>query len=109
VLQEVDELPQEISSDEPLPHSAFNVYGLLPAGINSCEILFVEMLDSDMAGKVFWWHRNPPHRNWSVQSLLTSDRAFSPISVIGIKGRPTPDNVLLADTKYAFETGREAH
>ena len=107
-LQEADELPAELASDEPLPHSAFNVYGVNPPGMNSWETLFADFLDADMSGKVLWWHRNLPHKDWSVQLLLTSGKAFFPDFIIGIKDRPKPQGALLADTKYAFDTAREA-
>jgi hypothetical protein len=48
------------------------------------------------------------HKDWSVQVLLTSGRAFFPDFILGIKGRPTPHGALLADTKYAFDTAKEA-
>lgn len=107
-LEEADEIPSHLASDEPLPHSGFNVYGVLPPGMNNWERLFADFLESDMSGKLLWWHRNLPHKEWSVRLLLTSGKGFFPDFIIGIKERPKPDNALLVDTKYAFDTAREA-
>ncbi|MBV9010144.1 MAG: DEAD/DEAH box helicase family protein [Verrucomicrobia bacterium] len=107
-LEEAGEIPVELTSDDPLPHSGFNVYGILPPGMNNWERLFADFLESDMSGKLLWWHRNLPHKEWSVRLLLTSGKGFFPDFIIGIKDRPKPDNALLVDTKYAFETAREA-
>lgn len=107
-LDEAAELPPVLTSDEPLRTSGFNLYGVYPAGMNSWERLFADFLESDMSGKLLWWHRNLPHKPWSVRILLTSGRGFFPDFVIGVKDRPKPNGALLVDTKYAFDTAREA-
>ncbi len=107
-LEPADEIPSALASDEPLPTSGFNVYGVYPAGMNNWERLFADFLESDMSGKLRWWHRNLPHKDWSVRLLLTSGKGFFPDFIIGIRDRPKPENALLVDTKYAFDTAREA-
>jgi hypothetical protein len=107
-LEEAGEIPSELNSNEPLPHSGFNVYGVLPPGMNNWERMFADFLESDMSGKLLWWHRNLPHKEWSVRLLLTSGKGFFPDFVIGIRDRPKPNGALLVDTKYAFDTAREA-
>jgi len=107
-LEPAEEIPSALASDEPLRTSGFNVYGVYPAGMNSWERLFADFLESDMSGKLLWWHRNLPNKDWSVRLLLTSGKGFFPDFIIGIKDRPKPENALLVDTKYAFDTAREA-
>ena len=107
-LQEADEIPAELTSDDPLPRSGFNLYGVYPPGMNNWERVFADFLDADMSGKLLWWHRNLPHKSWSVRLLLTSGKGFFPDFIIGIKDRPKPNGALLVDTKYAFDTAREA-
>jgi len=107
-LEDANEIPEILASDDPLPTSGFNVYGVYPPSMNSWERLFADFLESDMSGKLLWWHRNLPHKDWSVRLLLTSGKAFFPDFIIGIKERPKPNGALLVDTKYAFETANEA-
>jgi hypothetical protein len=107
-LEEAKEIPEVLAADDPLPTSGFNVYGVYPPGMNNWERLFADFLESDMSGKLLWWHRNLPHKDWSVRLLLTSGKGFFPDFIIGIKGRPKPNSALLVDTKYAFETANEA-
>ena len=101
------ELPETLSSDAPLPISVKNVYGRLPPGMNSWEREFAEWLDKDSSGRLLWWHRNPPNKNYSVRVLLENGRGFFPDFILGVNERPTVDHGLLADTKYAFETRKE--
>jgi hypothetical protein len=56
---------------------------------------------------VRWWHRNPPHKPWSVQVVLDNGKGFFPDFVIGIEGRNCEDQGLLADPKFAFEITQE--
>jgi type III restriction enzyme len=107
-LEEAEEIPSELASDAPLPMSGFNIYGVYPPAMNSWERIFADFLDTDMSGKLLWWHRNLPHKSWSVRLLLTSGRGFFPDFILGIKDRPKPNCALLVDTKYAFDTAREA-
>lgn len=55
------ELPLEIVSPHPLPHSRRNVYGVMPPKLNSWEQPFAALLDGDVNNIVTWWHRNESH------------------------------------------------
>lgn len=108
VVEAEEELPPELESEAPLPTSRLNVYGAYPAGLNNWETAFAEFLDADAANVVEWWHRNLPHKEWSVQVLLSDGRGFFPDFIIGIKDRKKELGALLADTKFAFEIASEA-
>ena len=95
-LQEAEELPAEWVSENALPVSEKNVYGILPSDLNSWERPFAEMLD-----------RNLPHKPWSVNVLLQDGRGFYPDFVIGVEGRKTEDGVLLADPKFGYEQSEQ--
>jgi len=107
-ILDAEELPAEIVSEEPLPHSKHNVYGVLPAGLNTWERPFAELLDRDALNIVKWWHRNEPRKQWSVNVLMPDGRGFYPDFVIGIAGRKTDGNALLADPKFYFQRDDEA-
>ncbi len=92
-------LPEKLYADADLPVSSRNIYGVYPPGMNSWEQAFAELLDKDPDGYVRWWHRNEPHKPWSVATTLPNGRLFFPDFLIGIKGRNKPDSVLLVDTK----------
>ena len=106
-LEEADELPEAILSEEPLPTSRFNVYGVIPPGLNSWERVFADYLDHDMTNLVRWWHRNLPHKPWSVNVLLAGGAAFYPDFIVSIDGRKTEEEILLADPKFGFELAKE--
>jgi superfamily II DNA or RNA helicase len=95
-------LPEKLYADADLPASPRNIYGVYPPGMNSWEQAFAELLDKDPDGYVRWWHRNEPHKPWSVASTLPNGRLFFPDFLIGIKGRNKTDGVLLVDTKRAI-------
>jgi type III restriction enzyme len=107
-ILDADDLPAEVLWPEPLMRSARNIYGIMPAGLNSWEQPFAELLDRDSAGVVRWWHRNEPAKPWSVNVLMPHGRGFYPDFIIGIEGRKTPDNALLADPKLNFQREDEA-
>ncbi|MDP3078092.1 DEAD/DEAH box helicase [Bradyrhizobium sp.] len=107
-ILEAADLPPEITAFEPLSKSPRNVYGIMPAGLNSWERPFAELLDHDANGIVTWWHRNEPRRPWSVNVLMPDGRGFYPDFVIGIEGRKTELGVLLADPKFYFQSDDEA-
>lgn len=101
-------LPVIWESDEALPGSNRNLYGIMPGGLNSWEQHFAQVLDHDQSGAVTWWHRNQPHKPWAVNVLLPDGRGFFPDFLVGVKDRKTPDGVLLAEPKFHFERGAEA-
>lgn len=107
-LEQAGELPKEISSDEPLPRSRHNVYGVIPEDLNSWERAFANSLDGDQHGIVLWWHRNLPRQQWSVNVLLPNGAGFYPDFIIGVTSRKTDQNALLLDPKLDFDTYREA-
>ena len=106
-IQDTGDLPSEIRSPEPLPTSPRNVYGVIPADLNNWEKPFAELLDRDVNNVVEWWHRNLPHKSWSVNVLMPDGRGFYPDFVIGISGRKTDDKVLLADPKLNYQRDDE--
>ena len=101
-------LPEALSSDTPLATSARNIYGVYPEGLNAWERQFAEMLDSAPNDTVLWWHRNEPHEEWAVNVLMPDGRGFFPDFIIGVKGRKTEQNVLLADPKLNYAREDEA-
>jgi superfamily II DNA or RNA helicase len=107
-ILEAADLPPEITWAEPLPKSPHNVYGVMPAGLNTWEQSFAELLDRDMNKIVKWWHRNEPRQPWSVNVLMPDGRGFYPDFVIGIEGRKTEEGGLLADPKLNFQRDDEA-
>ena len=107
-VEEADEeIPPMLESEGPLPTSRLNVYGAQPPGMNSWERDFSALLDADGANVVNWWHRNLPHKPWSVQVVLADGRGFFPDFVIGVEGRKKELSALLADPKFAFELTQE--
>ena len=96
-------LPITWESDEALPSSNRNLYGIMPADLNSWEQHFAQILDHDQSGAVTWWHRNQPHKPWAVNVLLPDGRGFFPDFLVGVKDRKTPNGVLLAEPKFHFE------
>lgn len=107
-VEETDEeLPEELVNDAPLAISRLNIYGRMPAGMNSWETDFARVLDGDSQNVVNWWHRNEPRKAWSVQVLLEDGRGFYPDFVIGVADRAAEEGVLLADPKYGFEVSQE--
>jgi type III restriction enzyme len=107
VIATQEELPSILESDAPLATSRFNVYRVFPPSLNSWERPFAEFLDRDSQQIVRWWHRNLPHKPWSVQVVLDNGKGFFPDFVIGIDDRKTEDGGLLADPKFSFETTQE--
>jgi len=103
IVESEEGLPEEIVSEEPLATSRLNVYGVRPPGLNTWEAPFAEFLDGDASDVIEWWHRNLPHKEWSVQVLLDNGHPFFPDFVIGVKGRKTELGALLADPKFYFE------
>lgn len=99
---QTDPLPDTVGSDTPLKRSAKNVYGIFPPDLNTWENPFGEWLDNRADNTVLWWHRNPPHKPWSVAVTLANGSLFFPDFLIGIPGRDTPDSILLLDTKRAI-------
>ena len=108
VVEEAEEeLPDTLESDEPLPRSRHGMYGCIPPGLTSWERKFADLLDSDSQNTVRWWHRNLPHKAWSVQVMLDNGHPFFPDFVVGIEGRHTEDGALLTDPKFQFEIAAE--
>lgn len=102
---EADPLPDKLVSDVPLRSSRLNVYGVYPSDLNTWEVEFAEMLDLDTTGQILWWHRNPPRKPWSARVCAPgTNHDYYPDFAIGVRGRATPDEVLLAETKFAYNT-----
>ena len=107
VEQTEEGLPPALENESPLPTSRLNVYRVMPPGLNTWEQPFAQLLDRDSDHIVHWWHRNLPHKPWSVQVVLDNGKGFFPDFVIGVEGRHTEDGGLLADPKFAFEITQE--
>lgn len=105
---EAEDLAPEITSPTPLAKSPRNIYQVRPEGLNGWEADFADLLDRDSGENVLWWHRNEPRQPWSVNVLMPDGRGFYPDFVIGIAGRKTEDNALLADPKLNFAREDEA-
>lgn len=106
-IAQSEDLPESIETSYPLHKSFRNVYGCIPSDLNDWECRFADILDSDVDGHVKWWHRNEPRKPWSVCVVLADGRNFYPDFVIGVEGRKAVQNILLADTKEAFEREKE--
>jgi len=102
-IQEAEPLPESWESPEPLATSSHNIYGIFPAGLNSWEVEFAKMLDSDTNAIVNWWHRNEPRQPWAVNVLMPDGRGFYPDFVVGIHERKCEDGILLADPKLNYQ------
>jgi superfamily II DNA or RNA helicase len=103
VEQTEEGLPTAFESESPLPTSRLNIYRIMPPDLNTWERPFAELLDRDSQGIVRWWHRNLPHKPWSVQVVLDNGGGFFPDFVVGIEGRKYENGGLLADPKFQFE------
>lgn len=106
VVVAAEDLPATIESESPLTISRLNVYKVYPK-MNSWEIEFARVLDSDDTDTVLWWHRNEPRKPWSINVLMENGQNFYPDFIIGIRDREKEDNGLLADTKEAYQRTSE--
>jgi hypothetical protein len=106
VVVAAEDLPAAIESETPLTISRLNVYKVYPK-MNSWEIEFARVLDSDDTDTVLWWHRNEPRKPWSINVLLENGQNFYPDFIIGIRDRPTEDHGLLVDPKEVYQRTSE--
>jgi type III restriction enzyme len=98
-LMDAAPLPEYIELMPGARTSRLNVYGAMPPDLNSHELAFVEMLDSDLSGTVEWWHRNEPRKPWSIGLILPNGAQYFPDFVLKVKGRNVGDGLLLAEVK----------
>lgn len=103
-ISEAEKLAEAWISATPLPPSMRNLYGVMPSGLNTWEQDLAEKLDNDLGGMVLWWHRNEPHKPWSVCVTRPNGKGYYPDFIIGVKGRKTPDGILLLETKGAIHS-----
>jgi type III restriction enzyme len=106
------DLPRVWESPVALTESPLNLYGRIPAGLNTWELRFADWLDAQK-DRIFWWTRNLPRPNaaddWSVRIVLPeSGRGFYPDFVICVEGRKQRDGIGLAETKERTETQENA-
>lgn len=106
VVVAAEDLPATIESESPLTISRLNVYKVYPK-MNSWEIEFASVLDSDDTDTVLWWHRNEPRKPWSINVLMENGQNFYPDFIIGIRDRPTEDHGLLVDPKEVYQRTSE--
>lgn len=92
-------LPDSIELPAGARTSRLNVYGVMPPDLNRDEMVFAEMLDSDLSGTVEWWHRNEPRKPWSIGLILPNGAQYFPDFVVKVNGRTFGDGLLLAETK----------
>lgn len=81
-------------------HHFFEVpYSALVTGSNRHEEAFVELLDADLSGTVEWWHRNEPHKPWSIGLILPSGCQYFPDFVVKVNRRKIGGGILLVEIK----------
>lgn len=104
-----------IDESEPLPNPYYGPPGLEPAvkgaygvfpRMNQEETSFAELLDSDQTGTVMWWLRNQENTRWAARLVLPDGTHHFPDFVVGVSGRPTPDQIALAEVKDDGMSGR---
>lgn len=103
----------ETAPAEPIPEvhydypdcapSRLSAYGVIPSDLNGPERAFAEWLDKDDTGRVEWWLRNPARagytRGWGTNLILPSGGYFFPDFVVSVRGRSTPDEIVLVEIK----------
>jgi hypothetical protein len=79
--------------------AARNIYGVFPPDLNTDELAFAEILDTD--SDVVWWHRNTERKATSVVLYAWSGgaHAFFPDFVLALEGREYSEGIVLAETK----------
>ena len=91
-------LPDERTSDLPLPPAKKNMYGVYPPDLNADEKRIASRLDDDK--HIEWWHRNPVRKDHSVALYGWADgEGFFPDFVVKVKGRETGDGIALLEVK----------
>ncbi len=75
------------------------ISGITRQGVPELMSAIAEMLDSDLSGTVKWWHRNEPHKPWSIGLILPNGAQYFPDFVVKVNGRTFGDGLLLVETK----------
>lgn len=97
---DAEPIPEALESEDELPYSRRNIYGVVPEGLGSWEEKFASWLDDDDAEGVKWWHRNPDRKSYSVGIPIPGrTNNFYPDFIIGVEGRAHKDGIILIDTK----------
>lgn len=99
IVVDAANLPEQITSDYPLPSSRLNIYRVMPDGLNRWETVFADKLDNDTSGTISWWHRNDDRKPWSVSIVIPGFNDFYPDFVVGVKGRSKGAGILLIEVK----------
>lgn len=92
-------LPESIELPPGARTSRLNVYGVMPPDLNRDEAAFAELIDSDTSGTVEWWHRNEPHKPWSVGIVRPNGAQYFPDFLVKVNGRTRGDGLLLVEIK----------
>jgi len=83
--------------------SKLSAFGVYPSDLNRPERAFAEWLDADETGRIKWWLRNPSRAGWSkgwgTNLILANGGFFFPDFAISVKGRSTPDEIVLVEVK----------
>lgn len=83
--------------------SKLSAFGIYPSDLNKPERAFAEWLDTDDTGRIKWWLRNPSRagwtRGWGTNLILANGGYFFPDFAISVKGRSTPDEIVLVEIK----------
>jgi superfamily II DNA or RNA helicase len=96
-------LPEKLQSFEPLDASRLNIYGRIPADLNSWEREFAEELDRDVDNIIRWWHRNPVRQPYSVHLPIEGQPIFYPDFIVGIHDRKrSQEGILLVEIKGQY-------
>lgn len=98
-----EEIPKVHYDLEGCAPSRLSAYGVIPSDLNSWEVAFAKWLDSDETGRVRWWLRNPSRsgytKGWSTCLIRPSGGFFFPDFVVSVRGRATPNEIVLCEIK----------
>jgi superfamily II DNA or RNA helicase len=93
------QLPEYIELPANTSFSSLNIYGVMPPDLNNDELIFAEMLDSDLSDTVEWWHRNEVKKPWSIALILPNGHQYFPDFVVKVKDRTLGGGILLVEVK----------
>jgi len=99
VTKPAEPIPSCIENDTVLQPSRRNIYGIIPADMNSWEKAFARELDNDEDGIVLWWHRNQVRKKWAVRIPVPGFDNYYPDFIVGLHSRQKGKGILLVETK----------
>lgn len=100
---EAEPVPKAHHDHDDCAPSRLNAYGVMPSDLNRPERAFAEWLDKEQSGRVKWWLRNPSRagwqRGWGTNLILPDGGFFFPDFVVSVRGRSTPNEIVLVEVK----------